>query len=159
MKRLFVCLVVGLFVLGLLGVANAQWPPDVMAKVKQYKELADQKKDMPKTIEGVNLITGKELKKWMDQKKQFILVDNRVKEQYDAERIKGAKWFLADHLLADPKMADQFKKDDVIVFYCNGVQCWRSPAAAVMMKHLGYKNLYWYRDGLPDWKKEKFPTE
>lgn len=118
MKQFVVVVVAVLFALSITSLAVAQqWPPDVMAKIKQYKELADQKKEMPKSIDGVKLITGKELKKWMDQKKSFVLVDNRVKEQYDAERIKGAKWFLADHLMADPKLAEQFKKDDVIVFY------------------------------------------
>ncbi|MCX8070160.1 MAG: hypothetical protein N2738_06620, partial [Thermodesulfovibrionales bacterium] len=82
MKRFVTVFVAVVFVLSLTTVAFAQWPPDVMAKIKQYKELADQKKEMPKTIDGVNLITAKELKKWMDQKKQFILTDNRVKEQY-----------------------------------------------------------------------------
>jgi rhodanese-related sulfurtransferase len=117
------------------------------------------KKEMPATIPGVKNITGAELKKMVDSGKAIIISDNRVKEQYDAERIKGAKWLLADHLVADEKLADQYKKDDTIILYCNGITCWRSPATAVMLQSLGFKNLYWYRDGIPDWKSNKFPTE
>ncbi len=160
MKRILVLSVVCLFVLGMTTLAFAsQWPPEVVAKVKVFKDLATDKKDMPPSHEGVKNITTAELKKWMDEKKKFILLDNRVKDQYDAEKIKGAEWLLADHLLADPKLADKYKKDDIIVLYCNGVKCWRSPAAAVMLQHLGFKNLYWYRDGIPVWKDAKYPTE
>jgi len=159
MKRSRVMSLAAVFVLGVVSVAIASWTPDVIAKVKELKELANAKKEMPATISGVKNITGQELKAMMDGKKKVIVSDNRVKEQFDAERIKGADWLLADHLVADPKLADKYAKDDVIVLYCNGITCWRSPAAAVMLQNLGYKNLYWYRDGLPDWKKNKFPTE
>lgn len=162
MMKNFVASLACLVALGLASSVFAQttWPPEVIAKVKELKDLATEKKDQPATLAGVKNITGAELKQWMDTKKPFVLSDNRVKEQFDAERIKGAKWLLADHLLADPKLADQqFKKDDTIVLYCNGIACWRSPAAAVMLQHLGFKNLYWYRVGLPEWKMLKFPTE
>jgi rhodanese-related sulfurtransferase len=26
------------------------------------------------------------------------------------------------------------------------------------MKQLGFKNIYWYRTGLPDWIKKDYPT-
>jgi len=26
------------------------------------------------------------------------------------------------------------------------------------LQDAGYKNLYWYRDGIPDWIKKGFPT-
>lgn len=159
MRKFAVVIVACLFVLGAVASSYAQWSPEVITKVKELKELANAKKEMPATIPGVKNITGQELKKWMDGKKKFVLTDNRVKEQYDAEKIKGAEWLLADHLLADPKLADKYKKDDLIVLYCNGITCWRSPGAAIMLQSLGYKNLYWYRDGLPEWKKNKFPTE
>lgn len=160
MRKILVMGITVLFVLGIITYALASsWSPDVIAKVKQLKDLASEKKEMPASIPGVKIITGQELKKWMDSKKKFVLSDNRVKEQYDAERIKGAQWLLADHLLADPTLAGKLNKDDVIVLYCNGITCWRSPAAAIMLQSLGFKNLYWYRDGLPDWKKDKYPTE
>lgn len=157
----FVASLACLVALGLASSAFATaWPPEVIKQVTELRALATDKKDQPATLAGVKNITGAELKQWMDTKKPFVLSDNRVKEQFDVERIKGAKWLLADHLLADPKLAEQsFKKDDTIVLYCNGISCWRSPAAAVMLQHLGYKNLYWYRVGLPEWKGLKFPME
>lgn len=162
MKKTFVSsLAVGLFVaFGFSSAAVAQqWDPSVIKQAMEWKDMAAAKKELPSNIPGVKIITTEELKKWMDTKKNFILLDNRVKEQYDAEKIKGAKWLLADNMLADPKLLDQFKKDDVLVQYCNGVLCWRSPAAALMFVKAGFKEVYWYREGLPAWKAQKLPTE
>jgi len=39
----------------------------------------------------VKKITGDELKSWIDQKKAFVLLDNRVPADYEKERIAGAK--------------------------------------------------------------------
>ena len=50
-------------------------------------------------------------------------------------------------------------KNSKIVFYCNGSHCWKSFKATVKAMELGYKNSYWYRDGLPSWKKSNYPTE
>lgn len=160
MKKLLGFSLVCLFVAGLAVSAFAQsWDAGVIKQCGEWKQMAADKKEMPASIPGAKIIAGAELKKWADQGKKVIFLDNRVKEQYDAEKIKGAKWLLADHLLADPKLLDQFKKDDVIVNYCNGVLCWRSPAVALMMTKAGFKNVYWYREGLPEWKKLKYPTE
>ena len=55
-------------------------------------------------------------------------------------------------------MAESLDKNKEYVVYCNGVKCWRSPAAALLLHSLGFK-VYWYREGLPDWKKRGYPTE
>lgn len=117
MKKVLVFIIVCLFVLGITVGAFASWDADTIKKCTQWKEMAAAKQEMPKEIKGAKIIGAAELKKWMDQGKKFVLLDNRVKDQYDAERIKGAKWLLADHLLADPKLLDQYKKDDIIVNY------------------------------------------
>jgi len=91
--------------------------------------------------------------------KEGYFLDNRVKSQYDTERIPGAVWFFTDDLIAKgPQMAESLDKNKEYVVYCNGVKCWRSPATALLLHSLGFK-VYWYREGLPDWKKRGYPTE
>jgi ferredoxin-fold anticodon binding domain-containing protein len=102
--------------MAVVGFAQS-WDADTIKKCMEWKDMAAAKKEMPLSIPGVKLISSDELKKWIDTKKDFILLDVRVKEQYDAERIKGAKWMLTDHMLADPKKLDEFKKDATIVVY------------------------------------------
>ena len=66
--------------------------------------------------------------------------------------------FSIDDLLKNPKIADKYSEAEILVQYCNGVKCWKSPATVLLLKHLGFKNIYWYRNGIPDWIKKDYPT-
>lgn len=136
----------------------ADWPEDLLRECEKLKADAKDKKDMPESLPGVKEITADEIKKMMDEKKKFVIMDNRVKADYDKEHITGAVMLTVDDLIKDPHVADKYNKNDIVVNYCNGVKCWRSPAAILLLKHLGFKNLYWYRKGIPDWIKKDYPT-
>ena len=159
MKRSFVTLVViATAILLVVGTGYAaSYPDDVMKKIDEIKELEKNKKEMPESLAGIAVVKGDEAHKL--KAKGAKIVDNRVKAQYDTERIEGAQLLTVDELLKNPSLADKFGKDDDLVLYCNGVKCWRSPAAAVILHHLGFKKVHWYRDGIPDWKKRGYPTE
>jgi len=146
-------------VAGITGMAlAADWPEPLMKELEALKKAGHDKQDMPASIEGIKEITGDELKKWIDSKKAFVLMDNRLKADYDKEHIVGAVLLTVDELVKDPKLAEPYKKDDILVNYCNGVKCWRSPGAILLLKQMGYKNIYWYRVGIPDWIKKDYPT-
>jgi rhodanese-related sulfurtransferase len=142
-----------------LGVCFAEaWKEDLLKRCDELHELAKQGKEMPTSLDGIPAISGdKAYQLW--KAKKAIFLDNRVKSQYDTERIPGAVWFFTDDLIAKgPQMAESLDKKKEYVVYCNGVKCWRSPAAALLLHSLGFK-VYWYREGLPDWKKRGYPTE
>lgn len=44
-------------------------------------------------------------------------------------------------------------KDALLVFYCGGLKCPLSHKSAWKAEKLGYKNIYVYAAGMPDWKK------
>ena len=54
------------------------------------------------------------------------------------------------------KIADKGAK---YVIFCNAGSCWKSYKAAVVMAANGYTNVFWYREGVPDWKARKLPME
>jgi PQQ-dependent catabolism-associated CXXCW motif protein len=66
-----------------------------------------------------------------------------------------------------PSMGDFFRKqlagatgDDIsrpIVVYCHQT-CWLSWNAAKRAISYGYRNVYWYRDGIEGWQAAHFPT-
>lgn len=132
--------------------AEDSYPDDMMDKIMAMKADAEIKKDMPATIPGATVVTTAEAQK-MHKEKKVIFLDNRVKTQYATEHIAGAQQFFTDELLNDPAKAKALDKEKEYLLYCNGTHCWRSPAAAMMLGHLGFKKLYWYRDGIPAWKK------
>lgn len=45
-----------------------------------------------------------------------------------------------------------------VVFYCRA-DCWLSWNAVKRAAHLGYTNLYWYRDGLDAWQQANLPVQ
>jgi rhodanese-related sulfurtransferase len=160
MMKSFVVFIVMAFTLclGFAAVGNAEpFPEDLIQKMMGMKANAEAKKEMPATIEGLPIVNGEEANKLF--KRKAIFLDNRVKTQFDTEKIAGAQWFFCDTLMKDPSLASKLDKSKEYVVYCNGVLCWRSPAVGMMLKHLGFPKVYWYRDGLPDWKKRGLPTE
>ncbi len=89
-----------------------------------------------------------------------MILDNRPAEEFEKEHVPGAVRLNSDDLLEKSALAEAagLKKDDVIINYCNGEKCWRSPAVSVMLQDLGYKNINWLRGGLPVWIKKGYPT-
>ena len=154
-KSIFVALVMCLSFVA-FGYAES-FPDALVQKMMGLKADAEAKKDMPAAIEGLPIVNSEEANKLF--KNKAIFLDNRIKAQFDTEKIAGAQWFFCDTLIKDPSLASALDKSKEYVVYCNGVLCWRSPAVGLMLKHLGFAKVYWYRDGLPDWKKLSFPTE
>jgi hypothetical protein len=98
----------------------ADFSTNAMKQIEELKILSRDKKDIPESFAGVKKITGVELKQWMDSKKPFVFLDNRVPADYEKERIAGAKRLSPDDLMEKGlKAADAVgvKKTDTIVFY------------------------------------------
>lgn len=117
---------------------------------------------------GVKLVEAAEVQTL--HAKGATLVDTRVPAEFAEVTIKGAisvPYNPEKSIKAvgfDPK-DDKFdltklaNKDAHIVVFCNSGTCWKSYKAAIALARAGYKNVYWYRNGMPDWKARKLPTE
>lgn len=164
MKKIAViCIAFVTAVLVLAGPAfavDAKYSSKAAKQVDEFKLLKRDKKEMPATLAGVNNISAVELKAMIDQKKKLVVLDNRPADEFEKEHVPGAVRLNSDDLLENAGLAEKagLKKDDVIVNYCNGEKCWRSPAVSVMLQDLGYKNINWLRGGLPEWIKKGYPT-
>jgi rhodanese-related sulfurtransferase len=117
---------------------------------------------------GVRIVEAKEVQDL--QAKGALLVDTRRAAEYGEGSIKGAvsvpydpeksakavDFDAAQDKFDLAKFAD--KNKDIVVF-CNSGTCWKSYKAAVVLARNGYKNVFWYRNGMPDWKARKLPIE
>jgi rhodanese-related sulfurtransferase len=160
MNKLFaaLCALACLSVATLVQAADP-FPEALLQKVEELKTMAHvEKKELPKKLEGVPVISATDAQKLWKAKKAVFL-DTRVKNQYDTEKIPGAEWFLTDDLMNNPDLSNQLDKNKEYVLYCNGVLCWRSPGAALLLKHQGFNKIHWLREGLPEWKAKGFKTE
>jgi hypothetical protein len=88
---------------------GADMPTEILKQIDQMKTDAEAKKDMPKELAGIALVTTEEAAK-MWKAKSAVFLDNRIKTQFDTERIEGAQWFPIDELLKDPSLAAKIDK-------------------------------------------------
>jgi PQQ-dependent catabolism-associated CXXCW motif protein len=84
--------------------------------------------------------------------------------------IQGSTWLSGAGLCGIPtdevssKLADRLTLithgdlDRPLVFYCASAACWHSYNAAQRARLLGYRKVYWYRDGLRDWMQNGEPV-
>lgn len=117
---------------------------------------------------GVKLIEAAEVQAL--QAKGATLVDTRASAEFAEATIKGAVSVpynpekSAKAVGFDPK-EDKFdlgklpNKEAHIVLFCNSGTCWKSYKGSVALAKAGYKNVYWYRNGMPDWKARKLPID
>ncbi|MDR3390738.1 MAG: PhnD/SsuA/transferrin family substrate-binding protein [Sulfuriferula sp.] len=50
-------------------------------------------------------------------------------------------------------------KSKPFIMYCDGTACWKSYKSASAAIKAGYRNIYWMRGGIPDWKDAGYPVE
>ncbi len=128
--------------------------------------------DTPASLAGATLVDASKAKSLMEGGAKMI--DARVAAEYAEAHIKGAvsapykeksakaadfdvKQDDASGFLA--KLGSVAKKDDNVIVQCNGQECWKSYKGAKVALSDGYKHVYWFRGGLPEWKAKGFPIE
>lgn len=124
--------------------------------------------DTPDSLKGATLVDAVKAKSLFDAGVRVI--DARVANEYAESHIKGAinvpyKEKSAKAVDFDVKQdsTDLSKlpadKNTALLIYCNGAECWKSYKASVAAIKAGYKTVYWFRLGLPEWKAKGYPTE
>jgi rhodanese-related sulfurtransferase len=123
---------------------------------------------------GYNVVTTAELKKWIDDGKDMVIVDTMpYAASYKKGHIPGAKQFLfpvADMTTWDTKETDGKNQADFaallgpdktrpIVIYCGFVKCTRSHNGAAWAVKLGYQNVYRFSGGIFAWKGAGYSME
>jgi rhodanese-related sulfurtransferase len=124
--------------------------------------------DTPDSLKGATLVDAAKAKSLIDSGVKVI--DARVANEYAESHIKGAvsvpykeKSAKAVDFDASQDSIDLSKlpadKNAGILFYCNGAECWKGYKAASAAMKAGYKTVYWFRLGIPEWKAKGYPTE
>ncbi len=93
-----------------------------------------------------NEITANELLSWMEDGKEFRLIDVREEYEYNEAHIPGAQ------LLPLGQLADNYTlldKEDVIVLVCRSAR--RSGEAAAFLSEQGYTQVYNLLGGMLEW--------
>jgi len=160
-------------VLGMLVVALAT---PVQAGKDQFEKEIDKEQSAVGLVRevrrgGYEVVTTEELKKWIDEGKEMVIVDTMpYEESYKKNHVPGAKPFLfpipemaawdsketGGKTKADYEALLGPDKNKTIVVYCGFVKCTRSHNGAAWAKKLGYQNVYRYAGGIFAWKGAKY---
>jgi len=118
---------------------------------------------------GYKIVTTEELKKWIDEKKNVLIIDTMpYEDSYKKQHVPGAVNFvfpIPEVTSLDEKTKESFlkllgpDKERPIVVYCGFVKCTRSHNGAMWAVKLGYKNVYRYPGGIKAWNEADYPVE
>jgi len=153
-----------LFLLSVTGITFAAWGS---------KELETEQSAVTLVREvergGYKIVTTEELKKWIDDKKNVLIIDTMpYEDSYKKQHVPGAVNFvypIPEVTSLDDKTKESFlkllgpDKERPIVIYCGFVKCTRSHNGAMWAEKLGYKNVYRYTGGIKAWMEADYPVE
>lgn len=122
----------------------------------------------PEVLPGAVIAKAEQVKQLMGQK--VPLFDVRPQAHYREAHIPGAT--NVPYKMNSPKEVDFDDSVDVfdvgrlpqdknapMIFQCNGAECWYSYKAARYMVKRGFKQVYWFRTGLPAWKAAGYSVQ
>lgn len=100
----------------------------------------------------INTVETNDLKFGLDAD-EYIVIDARSKLEYDVIHVEGAKHVAVSKKTFEAKLkavvnANPGKK---LAFYCNGITCLKSYKAAKKAADAGFKDVYAYDAGIPEW--------
>src|SRR3972149_9817295 len=118
---------------------------------------------------GYKIASTEELKGWIDQKKDILIVDTMpYEDSYKKQHVPGAVQFefpIPEVTRLDDKTKAAYEKllgtnrNRLIIVYCGFTKCGRSHNGAMWAVKLGYKNVYRYPGGIKAWMEADYPVE
>jgi rhodanese-related sulfurtransferase len=111
----------------------------------------------PAAIDGAVTIDAEQLIELLGSRAELVLIDSRIHEDYTDGYIEGSL-----HLVDRETNCESLARvlpgmETPVIFYCNGVKCDRSDRAAVIAIGCGYREVYWFRGGIEEWRASKYP--
>jgi rhodanese-related sulfurtransferase/ABC-type phosphate/phosphonate transport system substrate-binding protein len=138
------------------GIGRVAYRPDPAA----YRYVAALGNWTPAQLPGAKVVTADEVQSLA--RTGVAIVDVRTAKEYGEKRIPGAISIpyvekSVKDVAFDPK-ADAFAlpaamdRAKPVIFHCNGPECWKSYKASQVALAGGFKTVYWFRGGMPEWE-------
>lgn len=108
----------------------------------------------------IEKISKQELKSWLDEKKDFLLIDVLPPEYYNEKHIAGAvnaPVYEIIFLEYIEKLTDD--KQKIIVLYNQSEDSLATTDAAMKLKKAGYENVFEFPGGVTEWEAAGYPLE
>jgi rhodanese-related sulfurtransferase/ABC-type phosphate/phosphonate transport system substrate-binding protein len=137
-------------------------------KREEFAAISSMLNTTPNALAGAQVIEAKQASDLIA--KGVAVVDVRPESDFKEGRVKGAL-SIPYHEVSAKEVGfdgvdDKFDlaklsqdKNAAMMLYCDGTSCWKSYKAAVLAISNGYKNIYWFRGGFPEWKAAGYPVD
>ncbi len=123
----------------------------------------------PRALAGAKVVDAKTVAALL-QARQGRYIDTRNDLEFNEGHVPGATLVpYVEKSSKDPDFdaaVDQFAvarlgpdKNALLVFGCNGPECWKSHKASIAAMKAGYTNVDWFRGGVPEWRAAGLPIE
>lgn len=110
----------------------------------------------PEGIEGARTISTTTAKLLFD--KGYPFIDVRGLDDFNKGHIPGAYHLSIRSNFEEQNLHAIVKKDQPVVIYCNGISCMGSSIAIQKAIEWGWSNIFYYREGIKDWKQQDYPV-
>jgi rhodanese-related sulfurtransferase len=124
--------------------------------------------ETPPALNGVRVLTAEQTRDL--GAKGAALIDTRTANEFSEKSVKGA--VLVPYREKSAKSVDFDKTQDSfdlaklpadkaapVIFFCNAGTCWKSYKASVLARDAGWKQVGWFRGGMPEWTQKGLPTQ
>jgi len=108
------------------------------------------KSPAPLKVKGAQTISTIQAKALKNQ--GVVFIDVRRASDFQSSHIPWAIHLDLKLNLTESSLLNVVRKNQPVVFYCNGNQCQRSAIASKKAVGWGWKKVLYYRDGFPGWK-------
>jgi rhodanese-related sulfurtransferase len=135
------------------------------ADVESYSYIASLGILTPSALPGATVVSAKMAAELMQH--GAVAVDTRTEKEYKHEHVaaaifapyieKSLKETEFDPALDDYKAITALPQDKPLIFMCNGPECWKSYKASKVAITRGFKKVYWFRGGVPEWREQAMP--
>ena len=121
----------------------------------------------PQSLTGAQVVGAEQVRDLL-AKGGVVIADTRSAKEFATERIaqavhapygeKSLKERDYDVSLDDVSAIAKLDRSVATVFLCNGPECWKSYKASREAVKLGFKSVYWFRGGMPEWRARGLPV-
>jgi rhodanese-related sulfurtransferase len=108
-------------------------------------------------VAGVSEVTIEKVKKMIDHRDGFVLIDSRPKNEYIQSHLPASISISVCRMKEHADLLPE-DKDRLLVFYCGGPACGMSTMASAIAAQAGYTNIKVMLAGVAGWTNAGFPT-
>jgi rhodanese-related sulfurtransferase len=111
----------------------------------------------PVTIDGAVTVDAEKLITLVVEHQDIVLIDSRVATDRADGYIEGSVQLVDSKTDCESLARLIGTRMTPVIFYCNGIHCDRSGRAAGIAVACGYRDVYWFRGGIEEWRAKQFP--